>query len=133
MLKIISKKIFIDSNADLILFEPFTKKDNGLPDVKRSLDNIKTIIDDVTRANPNISFVIQPPPPMYKAVKYPKEVEDLKNFAQEQNIPYLDYWSEWPAQGTKEMKEVYKEDFNDSNQMGYNIWTNYVEKYFISK
>lgn len=132
------QKDLIEEKADLILLEPFTLKDNGNVAIDDSLENIKKIMGDVTAAKEDTQFILQPPNPLFNATYYPNQVEELKKFAEEQDIPYLNHWSNWPDMDAEEMKDVLYQDpkyptMSLPNEKGYKIWSMYLEEYFINR
>ena len=122
----------IDLNADMVIFETLTLKDNGEVIIEDSHENITTIMQAVIDDNPSASFILQPPPPLFSANFYPKQVEELKKFAEGNNIVYLDYWSSFPAEGTEDRALYFTENQNALNEDGYTLWSDYVENYLIS-
>ena len=48
---------------------------------------------------------IQPPHPLYQATYYPVQVEALAQYAEDNDIPYLNHWEAWPDQDSKEIKD----------------------------
>ncbi|MBT2718153.1 SGNH/GDSL hydrolase family protein [Bacillus sp. ISL-57] len=127
------QKDLIEAKADLILFEPFTLKDNGNVSIEDSLDNITTIIEGVTAANKETQFILQPPNPLYNATYYPNQVKELERYANDKDIPYLNHWSNWPDQASDKMKDVLNEQRELPNEKGYKIWSLYLEEFFIKQ
>lgn len=123
----------VESKADLIIFEPFTLNDNGIVRIEDSLDNITTVIEEVNSDNPNAAFVLQPPYPLYNAQFYPLQVEALKNYAETNQISYLDHWTAWPDPATEEIKDYLLEDQSAPNEKGHGVWAEFVEGFLISK
>lgn len=123
----------IDLNADMIIFEALTLRDNGLVVIEDSHKNISAIMQAVTDENPNTSFILQPPPPLFTANFYPKQVAELKKYAEGNDITYLDYWSSYPAEGTADRALYFTESQDALNEDGYALWSSYVEDYIISK
>ncbi len=121
------------SQADMVLFEPFTLMDNGEVAIDNSLDNIQQVIDGTLEAKPDTVFVLMPPHPIYNAVYYPQQVEALKNYSEENEIPYLDHWQAWPDHQTEEIKEYITSDNNQPSEKGHEVWSKYVTDYLISK
>ncbi|MFB5282752.1 SGNH/GDSL hydrolase family protein [Peribacillus sp. Hz7] len=126
------QKELIEAKADLILFEPLTLKDNGQVAIDDSHAHISTIIQDVTDANEQTTFVIQPPHPLYNATYYPLQVEALKQYATDNNILYLDHWNSWSDQTSDETKALLTEDNELPNKDGYKLWRTYLEDFFIT-
>lgn len=123
----------IDLNADMIIFEALTLMDNGEVVIEDSHENIAAIMQAVTDDNPNASFILQPPPPLFSANFYPKQVEELKKFAEGNNIEYLDYWSSFPAEESVDRALYFTESQDALNEDGYALWSGYVEDYIISR
>lgn len=68
--------------------------------------------------------------PIYGATYYPRDVEKLKKYAEEKEIPYLDHWKAWPSE---ELLKNYLVDTQDTpNKKGHTLWARYLEDYFIS-
>lgn len=127
------QKDLIKKKADLILFEPFTLKDNGNVAIDDSLENLTKIMEDVTAAKEDTQFILQPPNPLFDATYYPNQVNELKKYAEDNDIPYLNHWSNWPDQDAEEMKDVLNEDLGLPNEDGYKIWSMYLEEFFIKQ
>ncbi|MDQ0219254.1 SGNH/GDSL hydrolase family protein [Peribacillus cavernae] len=123
----------IDQKADLIIFEPFTLADNGEINNSDTLDNITTIIQNVKAAKKDTTFILQPPHPLYKATFYPQQVNELKNFAKENNITYLDHWTVWPDIHSKELQNFLNKDNESANAKGHEVWALYIEEFLIKK
>lgn len=121
------------SQADMVLFEPFTLMDNGEVTIENSLDNIQQVIDGALEAKSDTMFVLMPPHPIYNAVYYPKQVEALKNYAEENEIPYLDHWQAWPDYQTEEIQDYITSDNSQPSEQGHEVWSKYVSDYLISK
>jgi hypothetical protein len=120
--------------ADLILFEPFLLNDNdGMVIIQDSLTHLSKIMKDVEKVNPDTTFLLQPSYPLYGATLYPKQVAELKKYAKENNITYLDHWKAWPDLSNPELKDYLLPGQNGPNEKGNEIWENYVLDYFISK
>ncbi len=117
----------------MIILEPFILKNNGEVSVEHSLKHLKTIMDKVKSANPETTFILQPPHPLYNAKHYPNQVEDLKEYAAENNIPYLDHWTAWFDQTKEEFKEDLSKDNSQPSNKGHKVWAEYLIDYLISQ
>jgi hypothetical protein len=123
---------------DLLLFEPFILMDNGEVEMAERLENITTIIDEFKKVNSSVYVYLQPANPLYNATYYPKEVEDLKLFAEQQSITYLNHWDAWPDYRTEEIKTYLEADPTIAgksvpNEQGHELWASFLTDYFISK
>jgi hypothetical protein len=117
----------IAQKANLIVFEPLLLNDNSaLIPIQDSLKNLSIVKEDVEKANPNTTFILQPSYPIHGAKTYPIQVDGLKKYASENSIAYLDHWSSWP-------ENELLTDQNGPNEKGNEIWEKFVEDYFISK
>lgn len=123
----------IQVNPDLILFEPFTLKDNGLVTIEDSLVNLQSVLNVVKESNANVSFILQPPHPLYNAKFYPVQVQELKTFAESNQIGFIDHWTSWPDPNTEEILPYLTEDRSEPSEEGYVLWANAVSDFLISK
>lgn len=121
------------ANPDLILFEPFTLKDNGLVTIEDSIANLQTVISTVKESNSNVSFILQPPHPLYNAKFYPVQVQELKTYAESNQISYIDHWTNWPDASTEDILPYLAEDRSEPSEEGYELWANAVSDFLISK
>ena len=119
--------------ADLIIFEPFILMNNGVVLIEDTLKNTSKIIDDIKTKNPDTEFILQPSYPLYNAKIYPKQVEALKEYAAEKEIPYLDHWSAWPESDNVKLKNYLLPDQSAPNEKGDKVWSDYILQFLISK
>lgn len=119
--------------ADLVVLEPFILLNNGNVLTKDTLNDITKIIDVVKAANPDVTFILQPSYPLYNAKIYPKQVEELKVFAKNNQITYLDHWAAWPDPTTNQIKEYLSPDQSAPNEKGNQVWSDYLIQFLISK
>ena len=120
----------VNYDPDLILFEPFPLMDNGKVLVKDNHKNIEAFIEKLHKANKKVEIILQPAHPIYNATVYPTQIQDLKTFADENNITYLDHWSIWPDPNSEEIKDYLAEDQSEPSTKGHELWFNYLYQYF---
>ena len=123
----------MEEKPNLILFEPFTLKDNGKVGIDDSLENTSAVIASVKESLPQTEVILQPPHPLYNANFYPKQVQELQQFAEENEITYLNHWGAWPDQDSEEIKEYISEDSSEPSAKGHQVWAEYLIDYFIAK
>lgn len=121
----------IATNADMVIFEPFTRTDNNVVDMYTSVANIENIISTTKEELTDVTFVLQPPNQIYGANLYPMQVNELKTFAEEEGITYLNHWEAWPA-GDDEAVLDYLDDDSNPNEKGYELWSNYMTDFLIA-
>ncbi|MFP5108573.1 SGNH/GDSL hydrolase family protein [Neobacillus sp. C211] len=119
-------------NADLIIFEPFIQKNNGEVLIKDTLQNTSEIIDDIQADKPETAFILQPSFPLYQAEIYPHQVAELKKYAQEKQLTYLDHWTAWPDSNTVAMKDYLQPDMSAPNVKGDQLWSEYILKFLTN-
>ncbi|WP_071460931.1 SGNH/GDSL hydrolase family protein [Bacillus massilinigeriensis] len=118
---------------DMTILEPLTLKDNGIVRIEESHSNIDAIREKLQEANPGSTLILQPPNPLFDASYYPFQVEALKKYATENNIPYIDHWAAWPEMKNEELKEYIEEDGSLPSSEGHKLWAQYLTDYLISK
>ena len=123
----------MEEQPDLILFEPFILKDNGEVGIDHSLENASAVIASVKESLPQTEVILQPPHPLYKANFYPKQVEELQQFAEDNGITYLNHWEAWPDKNSEEIKEYISEDASQPSAKGHQLWADYLIDYFIAE
>jgi hypothetical protein len=118
--------------AQLIVIEPFLLNDNGNDKMDVTLNNLTKIIEDIKVENPQTTFILQPSHPIYLPKYYSDQVEGLKNYAVENNLPYLDHWVAWPATDNPDIKNYYDEQTGPT-EAGYAVWLQFLVEYFVNK
>ena len=122
----------VKEQPDLVIFEPFTLKDNGEVEINESLDNVSSVMNSIKSENPKTVFILQPPHPLYNATFYPIQVESLKDYAQAEGIVYLDHWEAWPDYSTEEIQEYLNKDQSEPSAKGHEVWARFVTDYLIA-
>jgi len=122
-----------DEAADLIILEPFILRNNGYVKIEKTIDDVTAIIEAIHKKNPSAVVLLQPSHPLFQAKYYPKEVDELKKYAEENQIPYLDHWTAWPDADAAAMKEYLNAGLSAPNDKGYQVWSDYLIHYLISE
>lgn len=125
-------KYVLDFQPNLVLFEPFTLVDNSnIIPTSQNHESINRFIEELRKLNGEVIFILQPPHPLEGATFYPKQVQELKEFAEGKNITYLDHWAEWPQDET--LSEYLEPNQEVPNEKGHSIWAEYIIDYFIAE
>jgi hypothetical protein len=116
---------------DLLLFEPFPLTDNsiGVP-FERSHESILSFHEDLKEKNISVEMILQPSYPIAGATYYPKQIDKLKSFAEENDFTYLDHWTEWPEE--EALEEYLIPSQEAPNEKGHELWADYLINYFIN-
>jgi hypothetical protein len=122
----------LDVQPDLVLFEPFTLIDNsiGVP-FERNHESILSFNEELKKANSGVELILQPPYPIAGATYYPKQVEKLKEFAEDNGFTYLDHWKAWPVED--ELEGYLTSSQEAPNEEGHALWAEYMIDYFIAE
>lgn len=118
---------------DVILFEPFTLNDNGTVEIEDSHQNIETFLSSIEKENKEAVVILQPPHPIHNATIYPRQVDELERFAENQNLVFLNHWPEWPDPENEELRSYLLEDQSAPNEKGHEVWFTFLKKYFIAE
>ncbi|MEH7180561.1 SGNH/GDSL hydrolase family protein [Neobacillus vireti] len=118
--------------AQLIVIEPFLLNDNGKVSIGNTLNNLTKMIETVKAKNPETTIILQPSYPLYKAKHYPKQVTALKAYAFENQLTFLDHWTQWPASNDPELNN-YLNGKSGPNELGYQVWAQFLVEYFVNK
>ncbi|MFA8437283.1 SGNH/GDSL hydrolase family protein [Pueribacillus sp. YX66] len=122
----------IEQKPDIVLFEPFLLNDNGKVAISNTLDSVEIITDRLKEASEQIVIILQPPNPIHNAVHYPGQVQALKEFAKEQQLIYLNHWSNWPDYESDEILDYIDENSLPTTQ-GHQVWADYIANYFTGE
>ncbi|CAG9621400.1 SGNH/GDSL hydrolase family protein [Sutcliffiella rhizosphaerae] len=137
-LKFVSTNVFIETDSikklleekqDIIIFEPLLLNDNGFVRIEDSLRNLSSIIDVILKEQHDTYLILQPANPILNAPIYEEQVNELKDYAQENSIEYFNHWEIWPV--GEEVGDYLEGDF--PNEQGHQLWADYFINYFISK
>ena len=118
---------------DLVLLEPFLLNDNGVVMIDDTLAHIQSIIDQLKSAAPNAVVILQPPNPIYNATYYPRQVERLEAFANENGYPYLNHWPAWLDDQSEELNRYVDPQTDLPTAEGAKVWANALAKRFIAQ
>ncbi|RLQ07036.1 SGNH/GDSL hydrolase family protein [Geobacillus sp. FSL K6-0789] len=118
---------------DLVLLEPFLLNDNGVVTIDDTLAHIQSILAGLKSAAPNAVVILQPPNPIYNATYYPRQVERLEAFANENGYPYLNHWPAWPDDQSEELNRYVDPQTDLPTAEGANVWANALAKRFIAQ
>ncbi|MEK3888445.1 SGNH/GDSL hydrolase family protein [Bacillus sp. FSL K6-3431] len=116
---------------DLILFEPFNLNDNGNLGTSENHENIMSVIKTLEKANEKAVVILQPPHPVVSTI-YPSQVDELKDFAEEQELVYLDHWPNWPDTDDETLNDYLMDPASAPNEKGHELWFKFLKEYFIS-
>lgn len=119
-------------NPDILLFEAPMLEDNGDVGITNTLENLEEMYEFWQEANEKLVLMIQPSQPLYNATYYPSEVKQLESHTEKNNFTYLDHWENWPELDNTEMKNYLTKD-SDVNEKGFEVWAEYLVKYFVAK
>ncbi|MDQ0974594.1 lysophospholipase L1-like esterase [Neobacillus niacini] len=118
--------------AQVVVIEPFLLNDNNKVKIDVTLENLTKMIAEIKATNPDTTFILQPSYPIYLPKYYSDQVESLKEYAAANNITYLDHWTAWPASNNPELNN-YLNGESGPNELGYQIWAQFLVDYFVNK
>ncbi len=133
--ELVNEEIYEEVNElepDVLLFEAPMLKDNGNVGINNTLVNLEEIVDAWQEANEDMILLIQPSQPLYDPLYYHSEVKQLQEFAKKEDLIYLNHWENWPDLDDVEMKDYLTKD-KKVNEKGYEVWAEYLIKYFVAK
>ncbi|MDS9472222.1 SGNH/GDSL hydrolase family protein [Sporosarcina pasteurii] len=117
---------------DVILFEPFTLKNNGNVTIEDERAHILQFHEQLVSAVEDAVLILHPPQPVHNARYYPTQIDSLQAFAKENNFPYINHWADWPDFDSDEFLDYVNEDGAPNNE-GADIWANALIEYFIAE
>lgn len=118
--------------GDMVLLEPFILKNNGIVGNELAAGHYSEIIQAIKDANEKAVVILQPANPLSKARFYPLQVEALKEYAQANNLPYIDHWQAWPETEEERLALLDGSEQSYPNEAGHKLWAEHLVNYFIS-
>jgi K+-sensing histidine kinase KdpD len=123
----------IQSKPDILLWEPFILNNNGIIAIEDTLDDIETMIKNITKELPDVTVMLQPPHPIYNATYYPEQVKLFQAFAKEKGYIYIDHWEAWPDYQSEKLNKYVDPDTDLPTKDGQQRWADFLIDYFIAK
>lgn len=127
----LSDEVALDAGYDIVLFEPFSINNNGVltaEDQQQYINQFKNLLKEYVE---DAELVLHPSQPLHNATFYPVEVVAIQDFANNNDIPYIDHWANWPASDSQELPNFLNEN-GGPNQAGAEVWANTLIHYFIA-
>lgn len=122
----------LEKAPDIVILEPFILNDNGIVAIEQSLENVRSIIEDISEENPGTFFFIQAPHPLYNAVNYPLAVKQLKQLSDSEGHTFVDHWTSWPDYQSEEIKPYLLDGSDAPTELGHKVWAEHILNIFIS-
>jgi hypothetical protein len=119
--------------ADLVLLELFILKNNGKVGNDLAAEHYSEIVAAIKEANQEAFVILQPAKPLSLAKYYPLQVETLQEYAEANNLAYIDHWQAWPDTENERKELLDIGDPSYPNQRGHELWAEYLIDYFISE
>jgi hypothetical protein len=119
--------------ADLVLLEPFILMNNGKIGNALAAEHYTMMIEAIKETNQDTNVILQPANPLSKAKYYPVQVDELKAYAKDNQLPYLDHWQAWPTTEADRLELLTISDPSFPNENGHQVWAEFLIDYFIAK
>ncbi|MDG5471562.1 hypothetical protein P6709_07360 [Jeotgalibacillus sp. ET6] len=114
---------------DIVLYELPVINDNGMLSSDDQVYYTTRFIEEMQSDYPDTHLFTLPSQPLYNSTYYPGELETVREVVEEQNIPFLNHWEDWPSIDDEELENYLTED-NDPNELGSKTWGTYLVNYF---
>ncbi|KIL43020.1 SGNH/GDSL hydrolase family protein [Jeotgalibacillus campisalis] len=114
---------------DIVLYELPVINDNGMLSSQDQIYYTNRFLEEMQSNFPETHLFTLPSQPLYNSTYYPGELETVQEVVEEQGIPFLNHWEDWPSIDDEEL-ENYLTDDNDPNEEGNTIWGTYLVDYF---
>jgi hypothetical protein len=120
----------MNRKTDVVLIEPFLLNDNGEIRVEDTLIILNLMIADLKEANPEVVILLQPSNPISKPKYYADQIAGVKEYAEKNGIPFLDYWESWPSVNSTDIFKYYDQNTYLPNEEGHKLWADYMYNVF---
>lgn len=123
----------IGDETDMILMTAMIANDQGQVRTEDTLQGMNMLKQSIKSDFEDVTFMLQPPNPMYKHAYYNAHVGELREHAHENDIIYINHWQAWPDPKDEQMRDNLQKDDETPNQQGMKIWGQYLSDYFTGK
>ena len=114
---------------DIVLYEPFTWQNNGNVVIEQEHQHLLNVRQLAESHVADVSFLVTPPQPIYRAGYYLTQIQALETFTAAQGIPYIDHWENWPDTLSEELLE-YVDVEGEPTDAGVAAWSDALVRYF---
>jgi hypothetical protein len=122
----------VESNPDILLFEPFILNDNSAGiRIEDSLEALSIMLERFKRELPDTTILLMPANPIYGANFYLTQIEQLESFASEQDYLYVDHWGNWPSIDDSDLNN-YIENGRPTEE-GHVLWAEAIVEYVTAE
>ncbi|MBO0602559.1 hypothetical protein I2483_12905 [Sporosarcina sp. E16_3] len=125
-------KIEWEAGYDIVLYEPFTLHNNGevvIENERKDLLAVKALAESYVE---DVSFLVTPPQPIYRAGYYLTQIQALKKFTSARGIPYINHWPNWPDTRSDELL-TYIDETRMPTESGIKAWSDALIAYFVDE
>ncbi|SEI92751.1 hypothetical protein SAMN04488127_0812 [Bhargavaea ginsengi] len=117
---------------DIVVYEPFTLNNNGVVTIEDEQQHLLQVEERAMEAVPDVAFLVTPPQPIRNAGYYQTQIDNLKTFTEQQNMPYIDHWTKWPVRTSEEINN-YLDASDRPTDQGLDLWASALIEYFVAK
>jgi hypothetical protein len=122
------KKVIGDDHPNVIIYTPPIMNDDHEVSTDDTLAVIKLLGRDISENYPDASYMVQPPNKTSDQTAINDRIDQIKDYMDGTDIPYLNYLKNWPSSGS--LAEAVKSDGHTPNEKGLKIWSDYLGNYF---
>lgn len=122
----------LPEETDLLLFESLILNDQQIVRTEDTLIGVRELYEAVTEEHSDLTFLLQPPNPVYQHPYYAEHVAELRDFAKEEGIPYINVWQAWPDVDDDDLLNYLNEEGNIPSEEGNELWADALADYFTS-
>lgn len=123
----------IPSGTDMILLESMISNDQGELSTEDTLLGTTRLRVAIQKKFPDMTFILQPPNPVYQRSYYADHVDGLRQYAKKEDILYINHWEAWPDPESQDIMDDLQKDARTPNKKGYQLWGQYLGDFFTSQ
>ncbi|MBD7909408.1 hypothetical protein [Sporosarcina gallistercoris] len=123
-------KIDWSTGYDVIIYEPFTLKNNGNVVIEQEQQDLLKVKQAAQKSVQDAAFIVTPPQPILKANYYDSQIAALKKFTSANGIPYVEHWPSWPPTNSDELLNYVRKDQSLTDQ-GVKTWSDALIQTFL--
>ncbi|MTT31546.1 hypothetical protein GMB86_05895 [Terrilactibacillus sp. BCM23-1] len=121
-----------NDQPDVVIYTPLIYNDDHKVSTEDTEAVMSLVNENFKEKYSQLIFLVQPPNYSAKFDYLNDRIDNVKTYAKDQGITYLDYLTEWPKKAKARSKLTTK-DGHTPNDQGKKVWTTYLTNYFTSE
>ncbi|MBM7095804.1 SGNH/GDSL hydrolase family protein [Bacillus sp. H-16] len=115
--------------GDIYLIEPLMGNNLYRVGTDEAIIHLRNLIGEIKERNPHSYIILQPSQPIPNAANLQDHMAEIRLYAKEASIPYINHWQDWPSYNDEELMQ-YIAEHGYPNEEGHQLWAESILSWF---